>query len=99
MDTRDKLQVLQDTYPDEAELSRVLDKLLDGALSQHRRRLERYQHELAEFERRYGLDSNTFYRRFQAGELGDATDLFEWAGLYELAQDLCQKIRRLELAL
>ena len=35
-----KIEVLKDTYPDEAELDRVLGKLLDVALSQHRMRLE-----------------------------------------------------------
>ena len=45
------------------------------------------------------MDSATFYRRFEAGELGDAMDFFEWAGLYELRQDLLEKIRRVETAL
>jgi hypothetical protein len=96
MATRDRLELLQELYPDEAELNRILDKLLDAAQSENRRRLERYQRDLEEFEKRHGLDSATFYRRFQAGELGDAMDFFEWAGLYELAQDLRQKLARLE---
>jgi hypothetical protein len=45
------------------------------------------------------MDSGTFYQRFEAGELGDAMDFFEWAGLYELGKDLLGKIRRLEQAL
>jgi hypothetical protein len=45
------------------------------------------------------MESATFYRRFEAGELGDAMDFFEWAGLYELYQDIIEKIRRLEPAL
>jgi len=32
-------------------------------------------------------------------ELGDAMDFFEWAGLYELRQDILEKIRRLESGL
>jgi hypothetical protein len=68
-------------------------------LSQQRQRLERYERDLREFENRYGLDSATFYRRFEAGELGDAMDFFEWASLYELRQDLLEKIRHLELVL
>ena len=83
MDTRQKLEALRDAYSDEAELGQVLDKLLDLALSQQRARLERYERELATFEQRYGLDSATFYRRFQAGEMGDALDLVEWAGLHQ----------------
>ena len=99
MDTLDKLEVLKDTCPDEAELDQILGKLLDVSLSQHRLRLERYERDLREFENRYGMDSAAFYRRFEAGELGDAMDFFEWAGLYELRQDILEKIRRVEPAL
>ncbi len=99
MDISHKLEVLKDAYPNETELDRVMGKVLDMALSQHRLRLERYERDLREFERRYGMGSEAFYRRFEAGELGDAMDFFEWAGLYELRQDLMEKIRRLESVL
>jgi hypothetical protein len=92
----EKLELLQETYMDEFELDLILDKLLDVTLGQHRQRLARYQRELREFETRYGLDSPTFYRRFEAGELGDAMDYFEWSGLWELYQDLKTRIERLE---
>ena len=67
-------------------------------MSQHRLRLDRYERDLREFEKRYGMDSATFYRQFEAGELGDAMDFFEWSGLYELRQDLLDKIGHLERA-
>jgi hypothetical protein len=35
---------------------------------------------------------------FEAGELGDAMDFFEWAGLYELCEGILKKIQRLEMA-
>ena len=98
-DASAKLDVLKDTCPDDAELDRILGKLLDVLLSQHRLGLKRHERDLGEFERRYGMDSSVFYRRFQAGELGDAMDFFEWAGLHELREDLLEKIRRLEPAL
>lgn len=99
MDTLHKLDVLKDTYSDEAKLDQILEKLIDVVLSQHRLHLERYERDLREFERRYSMESAGFYRRFEAGELGDTVDFFEWAGLYELRQDILEKIRRLELAL
>ena len=99
MDISYKLEVLKDAYSDEAELDLILGKLLDISVSQHRLRLERYERDLREFEGRYGMESATFYRRFEAGELGDVMDFFEWAGLYELRQDILEKIRRLETAL
>lgn len=96
MDTIEKLAVLQDTYSDKAELDLIVDKLLDVSLSQHRLRLQRYERDLHEFEERYAMESATFYHRFEAGELGDDIDYFEWAGLYELRQDVVGKIQRLE---
>lgn len=99
MDTSHKLEVLREAYPEEAELDRVIGKLLDVVLGQYRLRLERYERDLREFERRYGMESEAFYQRFEAGELGDTMDFFEWAGLYELRQDLLARVRRLESAL
>jgi hypothetical protein len=91
------MEVLKATYSDQTELDLILDKLLDVALSQHRLRLERYERDLRGFEERYDMDTETFYRRFEAGELGDAMDFFEWAGLHELRQDVLDRIRRLEM--
>lgn len=93
------LEAIKDACANTVELEPVLVKLLDIILGQHRLRLERYERDLGDFERQYGMESSTFYRRFEAGELGDAADFFEWAGLYELWQDLVEKIHRLELAL
>jgi len=92
----DKLDILKEVYTDQAELDLILDKLLDASLSQHRLRLARYERDLQEFEQRYKMESTVFYRRFEAGELGDAMDFFEWAGLYELREDVLKKIQRLE---
>jgi hypothetical protein len=41
----------------------------------------------------------TFYQRFEAGELGDAMDFFEWAGLCDLRQDLLEKVRLIQSVL
>ncbi len=96
MNAQQKLDVLKDAYASEAELDLVLRKLLDATLGQHRLRLERYKRDLGEFEEHYGMESEAFYERFEAGELGDAMDFFEWAGLYELQADIVEKIQRLE---
>ena len=99
MDTSQKIEILKYTCFDDAGLDQMLVKLLDVTLSQHRRRLDRYDHDMGELENRYGMDSATFYERFEAGEMGDGMDFFEWAGLYELRQDILEKIRRLESVL
>ena len=42
MTTIEKLAALHETYSDSGTFSRVVDKLLETALSQHRQRLQRY---------------------------------------------------------
>ena len=53
-----------------------------------RTRLEQEVASLAErlrfFEERYQLASEDFSGGFQAGELGDDADLFEWSALYHM---------------
>jgi len=93
-----KLDALRETYGNETELNLVVDKLVEVVLSQQRAKLEEYDRELREFETRYQMQSDEFYERFEAGELGDAADYFEWAGLYELRQGLAAKVQRLESA-
>jgi hypothetical protein len=40
---------------------------------------------LKQFEERYQISSEDFYQRFQAGELEDTIDFFEWNTYYEIA--------------
>jgi len=42
------------------------------------------EHRLKSFEERYHMSSEHFYQRFQAGELGDSMDFFEWNTYYEI---------------
>jgi len=94
----EKLDVLKDVYGDDASLDRVLGKLLETTLSDYVLRRKQQEQSLAEFEQRYEMKSDAFYCRFEAGELGDEMDFFEWSGLYELYKDLSAKIHRLEQA-
>lgn len=41
---------------------------------------------LAAFEARYQLTSDEFWRRYQAGEMGDSADFVEWNVLYKMRQ-------------
>jgi hypothetical protein len=93
-----KLDILRESYDDETELDQILGKLLGVVLDQQQARLARYDRDLRDFETRYQIASPVFYQRFEAGTLDDAADFFEWAGLYELRQELAEKVQRLELA-
>ena len=86
-----KLNLLQEVVGEDEAFNRMLDKLLDVTLSRHQARLNRLNADLEEFEIQYEMDSSTFYRKFEQGELGDDMDFFEWAGLFELRQELMPK--------
>ncbi len=42
------------------------------------------ENRLKNFEEKYHLPSESFYQRFQLGELGDSIDFFEWNTYYEM---------------
>lgn len=42
------------------------------------------EHQLRDFEEKYQMSSKQFHQRFQAGELGDSMDFFEWNTYYEI---------------
>jgi len=62
----------------------TIDKLV--ALEQDRMRRESAQIEqrLHALEAQYHLGSDEFYHRFQAGDLGDSADMFEWSAFYQM---------------
>ena len=62
-------------------VGQALDKLLQHEAEEYGQHLRDTEAELAEFERRYGLASDEFFRRWQAGEAGDSVDYTEWAAL------------------
>lgn len=68
--------------------SSIVDATIEKLVAMERARLEQEVASLAErlrcFEERYQLASADFYRRFQAGELGDDADLFEWSAFYHM---------------
>ncbi len=51
--------------------------------------LSRYKERLTALERRYGMASEDFVAKFNAGELGDAADWFEWQYLLDAYRSLC----------
>ncbi len=51
--------------------------------------------DLKPFEEKYKMNTETFYRQFQQGELSDSEDNMIWAGLYEMLQQNTVRLREL----
>lgn len=64
------------------EERQILDsKVRESSISQQIADLE---NRLKNFEEKYHMPSESFYQRFQSGELGDSIDFFEWNTYYEM---------------
>jgi hypothetical protein len=96
MSVQEKLEILKNSFQDSSEFDQVLDKLFDIVLSSYYEKRKKYEQELKNFESKYQLDSDEFYRRFESGELGDDMDFFEWVSLIEMQEKLGEKISQLE---
>jgi len=54
--------------------------------------LLRLERELVRLEEKFSMPSDEFFRRYQAGEMGDDVEIIEWAGRFRLYQRLKQLI-------
>jgi hypothetical protein len=55
--------------------------------------LDALQADLADFEGQYGMTSDDFFRRYQAGQTDDRMDFVEWASLAQMANKLREHLR------
>ncbi len=91
----DRVQVLEKLYEQGQSSDLVdlaLEKLFAYELHSSERQLDQLEQDLTEFEHQYGLSSEQFYGKFQAGEIGDAMDSVEWASLFQMAERLRERI-------
>jgi len=77
-------------------MARTLNKLFDVEREESQQQLAQIQQDLVELENAYHMDSETFYRRWQTGEMDDRMDFVEWASLYQMAQNLQERLALLE---
>ena len=74
-------------------MDRTIDKLLAHEASLCREQLGKIQSDLVELEEKYGLSSDGFYRRYQAGQTDDRMDCVEWASLVQMRDNLQERLR------
>ena len=93
-----RLQILAQLYRQGQAgelMDRALTKILAYEADECRAQLGLLQQDLAELERKYGLSSAEFYRRFQAGQTDDRMDFIEWASLVQMRDNLRKRLRLL----
>ena len=78
--------------------SPILDKVLGAVADQYRQKLSGYRDKLQELERQHGMSTATFLQRFEAGDLGDAEEWFDWEAIAALKAEAERKLGELERA-
>lgn len=87
---------------DNSTVDPVLDTTIDKLLAREQARIvelkTRLQEQCALFEQNYALSSEDFYKQYQAGQMGDATDYVEWAATIEMLANLDKRLALLNMA-
>jgi hypothetical protein len=56
------------------------------------------ERDLRELEEQYGMPSEEFFRRWQAGEMADSADFMDWNALYQMATQVRARLELLRSA-
>jgi len=94
----EKLHLLETVVANDAQLASMLDKVLGAVADQYRQKLAGYCDKLQEMERRHGMSTAVFLQRFEAGDLGDGVEWFDWEAFAALKAEAERKVGELERA-
>jgi len=97
--TIDRIRNLEQLYRSgyrSATVDATIDKLLSVEVAKARQEAATLQIRLVELETAYGISSAEFMRRFQAGEMGDSADMFEWSAYFQMWSSAQERVRLLE---
>ena len=76
----------------------TIDKLLAREIAHTQDLKARLGSQISDFEQRYKIESAAFYRRYQAGEMGDNVDFVEWAATVEMLEKAEKHLALLDAA-
>lgn len=97
--TLDKIRNLERIYSSgygDEFMDRALEKLLAQQRAQDEASCRVLEADLRALERKYGLNSDEFVRRYRAGTMGDDADFIEWNALYRMYLKLQDRLRLLQ---
>jgi len=90
-----KIEALQAVGAEEL-VDQALAKVMQFTIDRLQQEQRRLKAELVSFEHNYQMTSEECQRKFDAGELGDAVEFFEWTSLYGIYQQNQHSLRLLE---
>ena len=99
--TLEKIRRLEQSLAaDNSTVDPVLDMTIDKLLAREISHLQKIQRRLSEqlltFEKRYGIESLEFCRRYQNGDMGDEMDFVEWAATADMLKKAEERLSLLD---
>jgi hypothetical protein len=94
--TLGKIHILETLYRrgyQSQVIERTVDKLITIEQERTQRELTDLDSRLRTFEASFHMPSDEFYRRYEAGELGDSAEFMEWASLYDMYAAARQRLQ------
>ncbi len=76
----------------DAFLDNALRKVVAHQIARDEADSQQVERDMAAFEAQYRLSSDEFWRRYQAGEMGDSADFVEWNVLCKMRQRLLTRL-------
>jgi len=96
--TIERLRALQQLYAQgyqDEVVDLTLRKLFEHQIRKDEAQLAELRADLTRFEQQYGMTSADFFAKYQAGEMGDHADAFEWNVLYKMYTRLTEAVEAL----
>ena len=91
--TEQRLKKLLESLHDQEVFAQ---NMIDYHMTELRKGMLNIRLDLKQFEDKYQLSSENFYRKFEGGKYDDREDFIIWAGLYEMFYE--NKLRLQELS-
>ncbi|MBU1488061.1 hypothetical protein KKH56_08470 [bacterium] len=82
--------------PNNQKLFPLINDALKNESLKLRLGIERIQTELKKYEKEFNLNSETFYKQYQKGKMGDSSEIIDWAGKFELLLDIKEEYQSLQ---
>jgi hypothetical protein len=100
--TLQRLRVLEQLYEQGYQddiIDMTVQKLLEHQVQKDESQLHQLKTELTKYQQQFGMTSEVFAEKYQAGQMGDDSDVFEWHVLYKMYTRLCEQLKILKAQL
>ena len=89
----DRLEKLYTAGFQDSFLDNALRKIVARQIARDETDLQRINDTLGKFEQQYGLATDEFFQRFQAGQMPDTADMMEWNVVCKMKQRITARLQ------